>query len=113
GIAILGILVFAFCTSFYAPSVNAMIQSLAPPRMRGMAAAMVLFVQTLAGVGAGPVVMGVLNDLFRPGWGVESIRPSMACVMIGTVVAPAALLLADGWAPSEYARAAGTASDQN
>jgi predicted MFS family arabinose efflux permease len=52
-------------TSFFGPSF-AVAQSLAPPRMRAVAASVLLFVQTLVGLGLGPWSVGVISDWLKP-----------------------------------------------
>jgi len=98
--------IYMLLTTMHVPLVNTMVQSLAPPRMRAASAATTGFVQTIAGVGMGPLLLGVLNDAFRQGHGVEGIRLSLAWVMPAVALAGVALLAANRWAPSEYARAA-------
>ncbi|HKA54454.1 MAG TPA: MFS transporter, partial [Candidatus Binatia bacterium] len=50
-----------FGTLWLGPSA-AIIQDLVPPTMRSMAAAVYLFIVTIIGMGAGPQVVGILND---------------------------------------------------
>jgi MFS family permease len=50
-----------FGTLWLGPSL-AIIQDLVPPTMRAMAAAVYLFIVTIIGMGAGPQVVGILND---------------------------------------------------
>ena len=78
----------------YAGATHACSQSLVGPRMRAMTAASMLFVMNLFGYGGGPVVAGVMSDLFG---GEEALRYSLA-VMNG-------LLL---WAGVHYALATRT-----
>ncbi len=54
-----------------------MTQTLVPPAMRATASALMLFILNLIGLGLGPVAAGVLSDLLRPEYGVESIRYSL------------------------------------
>lgn len=50
-----------FGTLWMGPSL-AIIQDLVPPTMRAMAAAVYLFILTIIGMGAGPQMVGILND---------------------------------------------------
>jgi MFS family permease len=52
----------------------AMTQALVPPRMRAQAAAVMLLVLNLIGLGAGPQFVGWLSDLLKPAHGIESVR---------------------------------------
>jgi MFS family permease len=55
----------------------AMTQGVAPPRMRALAAAIVVFAINLVGMGLGPVVVGALNDYLAPTYGLEAVRYSL------------------------------------
>jgi MFS family permease len=54
--------------SFFGPS-YAVTQSIAPPRMRAVAASVLLFVQTMVGLGLGPWSVGIISDHLRPAIG--------------------------------------------
>jgi len=104
-IALLGMFLFMCCLCFQGTVALVMNQSLAQPHMRATAGAVFTLVLTLGGVGLGPLVMGLLNDVFQAGHGIEGIRQSMALVMIGVAVAGSACLIGNRWLPGEYARA--------
>ena len=78
----------------YAGATHACSQSLVGPRMRAMTAASMLFAMNLFGYGGGPVVAGVMSDLFG---GEEALRYSLA-VMNGFLL----------WAGVHYALATRT-----
>lgn len=59
---------------------------------RSVAAALLNFFITLFGVGAGPLVTGVVSDLLTPVFGVQALRWSLVSVML--LMIPTALLLA-------------------
>jgi predicted MFS family arabinose efflux permease len=59
----------------------AMVQSLVEPTMRAFAAAVLLFVGSLIGLGAGPVLVGVLSDALRTTHGAESLRLALLVVV--------------------------------
>lgn len=66
--------------TFFGPSYS-VTQSLAPPRMRAVAASVLLFVQTMVGLGIGPWVVGLISDHLKPtlgdaralGWGLTAV----------------------------------------
>lgn len=58
-------------------------QTLAPPRMRAMSIAIVLFVSNLIGLGLGPLAVGVLSDVLRPRLGQESLRYALLTLCPG------------------------------
>ena len=60
-----------------------MTQTLVPPAMRATASALMLFILNLIGLGLGPVAAGVLSDLLKPEYGVESIRYSLFILAVG------------------------------
>jgi len=59
-----------------------MTQTLVPPAMRATASALMLFILNLIGLGLGPVFAGVLSDLLRPEFGIESIRYSLLILAV-------------------------------
>lgn len=64
---------YVLASSYLGPSF-ALIQGLAPTRMRAVWAAITLLVINLIGLGLGPSVTGVLSDLYRPVFGEQSLR---------------------------------------
>jgi predicted MFS family arabinose efflux permease len=66
--------------TFFGPSYS-VTQSLAPPRMRAVAASVLLFVQTMVGLGLGPWAVGLISDRLKPalgdarslGWGLTLV----------------------------------------
>ncbi len=90
----------AFCVMmtlasfFFGPSF-AMTQALATFRMRAVATSLLLFVQTLIGLGLGPLVTGILSDRLRPLVGLDALRDGL--VLVGLV---------NLWAAAHYFRGA-------
>ncbi len=76
----------------------AVTQALVPPPLRAQAAAVLLLILNLIGMGLGPQLVGVLSDLLAPRFGDESIR----WALLGTVAAGAL------WATAHYGLAART-----
>ncbi|PAX09279.1 spinster family MFS transporter [Sphingomonas lenta] len=74
------VLNYLFASSYLGPTF-ALIQSLAPLRMRAMWAAVTLLVINLIGLGLGPTLIGILSDLLRPVTGPEeSLRWALVAV---------------------------------
>ena len=71
-----------FLGSMYAAPTYTLVQTLAPLRMRAMAAAVILFVLNLIGLGLGPTMVGVLNDALHPRFGNEAIRTSLVLLSL-------------------------------
>jgi MFS family permease len=64
----------------------AMTQALVPPRMRAQAAAVLLLILNLIGMGLGPQFVGLLSDLLAPRFDVESIRWALlATIVVGAL----------------------------
>lgn len=88
-----------FGVTFFGPSmlgpVMAVTQGLAKVRMRALAAALVTMTFNLVGAGLGPLVVGVLSDLFAPRFGVGSIRYALL-VPVSVAMLGAALSFARG-----------------
>ena len=73
-----------FANSYLGPTF-AMLQGLAPLRMRAMWAAITLLVINLVGLGLGPTSIGILSDLFVPYVGkAESLRWALVCAVGAT-----------------------------
>jgi len=64
-------------------------QSLATPKTRATASALVLFVTNIIGLAMGPAVTGVVSDLLEPRFGVHSLRWAM--LIVSMMLAPAGL----------------------
>lgn len=68
-----------FQSSYLGPTF-AVIQTLAPLKMRAVWAAVTLLVINLIGLGLGPTLTGVLSDLLAPQFGVESLRYALLII---------------------------------
>jgi predicted MFS family arabinose efflux permease len=68
-----------FGSAFLGP-VIAVTYSLVKLRMRALASAILFFILNLIGLGAGPQVVGILNDLLAGRYGVEAVRWSLFIV---------------------------------
>ncbi|NNC71336.1 MAG: MFS transporter [Sphingomonadaceae bacterium] len=65
--------------SCYLGPTFALLQGLAPLKMRAVWAAITLLVINLIGLGFGPTAIGMLSDAFRPVFGEESLRYALLC----------------------------------
>lgn len=82
GIILYGISIL-FASSYLGPTF-ALIQGLAPVKLRALWAAITLLVINLIGLGIGPTLIGVLSDLLQPRFGEESLRYALLIVALGT-----------------------------
>jgi MFS family permease len=73
--------------SCYLGPTFAMIQTLAPLRMRAVWAAITLLVINLIGLGIGPTLVGVISDLFEPRFGDQSLRYALLVIAAFTPIA--------------------------
>jgi len=71
---------FYVLSNAYVPAMHTINQNLAKLRMRSTAAAIMLFIVNIVGAGAGPLIVGVLNDAFEPHFGSEAIRYSLLTI---------------------------------
>lgn len=76
-LALLAYFVSLLLVNSYLGPTFALIQGLAPLRMRALWAAVTLLVINLVGLGLGPTLIGVISDLLRPAYGEESLRYAM------------------------------------
>ncbi len=84
------LIMIVLAAMFFGPSF-AVTQSLATLRMRATAISVLLFVQTLIGLGLGPMFAGMISDHLRPAIGDDSLRYGL--VIVG---------LANLWATVHY-----------
>ena len=69
----------AFLNTMWVGTYNAVVQSLAKPRMRAMASAMNTLISTgLIGQGLGPLLVGILSDRLEPSYGKDALRVALA-----------------------------------
>lgn len=68
-----------FQSSYLGPTF-AVIQTLAPLKMRAVWAAITLLIINLIGLGLGPTMVGVLSDQFAPHYGDESLRYALLVI---------------------------------
>jgi MFS family permease len=80
--AIVLLTVTTFLNSLYMPATYALVQSVADPRGRASAAAMMIFVQNFIGLGFGPLVIGMASDFLAPHAGVKSLGYALALVFV-------------------------------
>ncbi|HEX4896670.1 MAG TPA: MFS transporter [Solimonas sp.] len=91
-IAFIALAPAVFCLGLPFGAAPAAIQEIVPPRMRGQASAVYLFVVNLVGLGVGPTAVAVLTDyVFRDD---AALRWSMLCVAIVANLCAIALLAA-------------------
>ncbi len=70
------------------------VQTLAPPRMRALAAALVVTFNTILGLGLAPPLIGWLNDAGAQSFGAEAIRYSLAAALTAHLASALCLWLA-------------------
>lgn len=90
--ALLFALLFAFFASWWPSLSYSATSHMVGSNERSVAAALLNFFVTLFGVGAGPLVTGMVSDLLTPMLGTEALRWSLVCVMLFMV--PTAVLMA-------------------
>ncbi len=74
-----------FMNSFLGP-IFSTTQGLVPSYMRATAAAVLLFVTNIVGLGLGPQAVGILSDLLRPTYGEDSLRYALLTISMLSVV---------------------------
>lgn len=83
----------AFGNSFTGPT-YAMVQTLTPPRYRAFASAVLLFMISLIGFGLGPLSVGLASDSLHAAGVAAPLRPAMAALVLGDVIAVLLYLVA-------------------
>ncbi len=97
--------VFYILANFYVPAMHTINQNLSKLRMRATAAAILLFIVNLVGAGAGPFVVGLLNDVFAASYGQEAIRYSLLSVAMTGIFGAGFLWLSSRHLASDLERA--------
>ena len=64
------------------PAVFAVIQNLAPERLRALASSLLVLNTTLLGMGAGPWLVGIASDLLTDRFGVEALRYALVAGLL-------------------------------
>jgi len=73
----------SFLSATWSAPTYAVAQGLVSLRMRAMASAVLLFMLNLIGLGLGPQLVGVLNDVLAADFGTEAIRYSLLAIGMG------------------------------
>ena len=89
--------------SYPLPALHTINQNLAKLRMRATAAAIMLFSIGIAGAGARPLIVGVLNDVFATRCGDDAIRYSL--LTITSVLGSLSFHLSSRTLPDDLVRA--------
>jgi len=96
---------FYLLSNLYVPAMHTVNQNLAKLRMRATAAAILLFIVNIVGAGAGPFLVGVLNDFYAARFGVEAIRYSLLSVAATGVLGALAFYLSSRTLAADTLRA--------
>ena len=83
---ILMLIPMAACTAYVAPAL-ALVQNLTPPRSRATAAAVLMLMFNIVGLGLGPLFAGIISDSLKPEFGDESLRWALMALMPFAVAA--------------------------
>jgi len=86
-LAITSIGIAAFFSGAFGGVLLAGVQGLVGPHARALAAAIMMFVSNLIGLGMGPFVTGALSDLLHPMFGDESLRWSLIIMKVMPLMA--------------------------
>jgi predicted MFS family arabinose efflux permease len=88
---------------FLGPSVT-MVQALVPLRMRATAAAILLFILNIIGLGLGPQTVGFMSDVLHPFLGTQSLRYALLVGPLAGLVSAFCYWLAAKTLPADLAR---------
>jgi predicted MFS family arabinose efflux permease len=81
----------------------AVLQSVTPPQMRAMAAAILLFLVNLIGLGMGPQLIGIISDVLRSGAATTGLRHAIEIVCSASMLASLFFYLASRSLASDLA----------
>jgi MFS family permease len=74
--------VSAFLQSLYLGPFIAIAHSLVSASMRAVSSAILFSMLNIFGLGFGPLVIGIISDLLKPTWGIESLRWALSSILI-------------------------------
>jgi MFS family permease len=86
GVAVAALLAGAFLGHAFLGPVAALLQNLAGPERRAVAAAFYVFLVNLVSMGLGPVAVGYLSDTFAARLGVDALRYALLTVVMTTTL---------------------------
>ncbi len=84
-LALLFMLVPVMLGNFYQATTFSQTQGLVELRMRAVAAAVLLFIINIIGLGLGPQMVGVVSDLLKPEYGDDSMRYALMTLSLANV----------------------------
>ncbi|MEZ5892962.1 MAG: MFS transporter [Parvularculaceae bacterium] len=70
-----------FASVFFGPSF-AMAQALVSPNHRALSASLLLFIQTMIGLGLGPLAAGAIADILEPSYGATALRYALVLLAL-------------------------------
>jgi MFS family permease len=85
-VAMVFMLFGAVFAAFWIGPTYAAVQSIAPAHWRTQAAAMLLLIFNLIGMGIGPVLVGVISDLLTPALAEQAIRYALAASLLSVLM---------------------------
>ena len=100
---------FYFLGAMYVGPVHSVIQGLVVPNLRATASAVNLFIVNIIGLGLGPLVIGILNDLWAAEYGERAIRYSMLVAATVGWFSSGAFWMASRQLPADLQAARGAA----
>lgn len=98
---------FEMLLTFFAAPTYAMAAALVPARMRTVTLGAVSFVMTLAGLGLGPLLIGMFNDTLLQTYGTQGLRYSVASIAVGSLIGGTLCACAGIWLREDRARISG------
>ncbi len=89
-LAVAGVTAAVFLNALYQPSTYALVQGVAEPSERASAAALMIFVQNVIGLGIGPLAIGIASDVLTPTLGNRALGPALAGIFAFNLLASVA-----------------------
>lgn len=102
-VALVALIVPSFLGLMYQAPAFAVAQSLATPKMRATAAAVLLFVVNIIGLAMGPLVTGALSDALEPSYGADSLRYAILAVSMALILSAFHFWRAGHWLEDDLA----------
>lgn len=84
--ALIGFIPLMFFLSTWSSPTSALVMTIVPANTRAFTSAVLGLLNQLIGMGMGPFLVGILNDLFAPHFSAQAVRYSLGIMTLGLIV---------------------------
>lgn len=92
--ALIAFVPFMFFVSTWSSPTSALVMTIVPANTRAFTSAVLGLLNQLVGMGMGPLLVGILNDMFAPQFGTDAVRYSLTVMTVGLIVSGLLFMIA-------------------